>query len=115
MHQTMAVCRLLFFALLLVFTGCASRPTPPPPEAVNALPFGAVDLNISKSGSPFYLRDSLGASLRYKALHAKTIVIDDAYFVIGSVNMDPRSRQLNTELVSIIKRPNLRVFLPFLY
>jgi len=40
-------------------------------------------------------------------LHAKTIVIDDNFFVIGSVNMDPRSRQLNTELVSIIKSSEL--------
>ncbi len=40
-------------------------------------------------------------------LHAKTIVIDNDFFVIGSVNMDPRSRQLNTELVSIIKSPEL--------
>ncbi len=40
-------------------------------------------------------------------LHAKTIVIDDDFFVIGSVNMDPRSRQLNTELVSIIKSSEL--------
>lgn len=40
-------------------------------------------------------------------LHAKTIVIDDDFFVIGSVNMDPRSRELNTELVSIIKSPEL--------
>ncbi len=40
-------------------------------------------------------------------LHAKTIVIDDDFFVIGSVNMDPRSRQLNTELVSIIKNSEL--------
>ena len=40
-------------------------------------------------------------------LHAKTIVIDDKFFVIGSVNMDPRSRQLNTELVSIINSPEL--------
>ena len=40
-------------------------------------------------------------------LHAKTIVIDDDFFVIGSVNMDPRSRQLNTELVTIIKNTEL--------
>jgi len=40
-------------------------------------------------------------------LHAKTIVIDDSLFVIGSTNMDPRSRNLNTELVSIIKSNKL--------
>jgi len=40
-------------------------------------------------------------------LHAKTIVIDDTLFVIGSTNMDPRSRNLNTELVSIIRSKKL--------
>jgi len=40
-------------------------------------------------------------------LHAKTIVIDDKYFVIGSRNMDPRSRNLNTEIVSIIESEEL--------
>lgn len=40
-------------------------------------------------------------------LHAKTMVIDDKYFVIGSRNMDPRSRNLNTEIVSIIESKEL--------
>ena len=43
-------------------------------------------------------------------LHAKTIVIDDKYFVIGSRNMDPRSRNLNTELVSIIESKELNAY-----
>ncbi len=44
------------------------------------------------------------------ALHAKTIVIDDDLFSIGSINMDPRSRNLNTELVSIIKSRELNAY-----
>ena len=58
-------------------------------------------------------KDVLAQSYNYlhemprAALHAKTIVIDDDIFVIGSVNMDPRSRNLNTELVSIIRSKEL--------
>jgi len=44
------------------------------------------------------------------ALHAKTIVIDDDIFAIGSVNMDPRSRNLNTELVGLIKSKELNAY-----
>ena len=40
-------------------------------------------------------------------LHAKTMIIDGRYFVIGSSNLDPRSRNLNTELVAIIDSPEL--------
>ncbi len=40
-------------------------------------------------------------------LHAKTMIIDGRYFVIGSRNLDPRSRNLNTELVAIIDSPEL--------
>ncbi len=41
------------------------------------------------------------------SLHAKTIVIDDDIFIIGSANMDPRSRNLNTEIVSIVQNREL--------
>lgn len=44
------------------------------------------------------------------ALHAKTIVIDDDLFVIGSANMDPRSRNLNTEMVGIIQDRDLNAY-----
>jgi len=37
------------------------------------------------------------------SLHAKTMIIDDDTFIIGSANMDPRSNKLNTELVAVIK------------
>ena len=35
------------------------------------------------------------------SLHAKSMVIDDT-FIIGSVNLDPRSKKLNTEVVAVI-------------
>ena len=41
------------------------------------------------------------------ALHAKTMIIDGKYFVIGSRNLDPRSRNLNTEMVATIQSVEL--------
>ncbi|MEA1892130.1 MAG: phospholipase D family protein [Campylobacterota bacterium] len=35
-------------------------------------------------------------------IHGKIMIIDEKYFVIGSRNMDPRSRFLNTELIAMI-------------
>ncbi len=43
-------------------------------------------------------------------IHAKTMIIDDKYFVIGSRNLDPRSRFLNTEMVAIIENKELCKF-----
>ncbi|NOR54785.1 MAG: hypothetical protein GQ531_01110 [Sulfurovum sp.] len=40
-------------------------------------------------------------------LHAKTMIIDGRYFVIGSRNLDPRSRNLNTEMVAVIESVEL--------
>lgn len=39
----------------------------------------------------------------YLALHAKTLVIDDAITFIGSYNLDPRSENLNTEAGLIVQ------------
>ena len=36
------------------------------------------------------------------SLHAKTMLIDDDIFIIGSANLDPRSSKLNTEVVAVI-------------
>ena len=44
------------------------------------------------------------------SLHAKTTLIDDDIFAIGSVNMDPRSRKLNTELVGFIQSEALNTY-----
>lgn len=49
-------------------------------------------------------------SMPKPALHAKTIVIDDDLFAIGSANMDPRSRNLNTEMVAIIQDKALNAY-----
>ncbi len=39
----------------------------------------------------------------YLALHAKTLVIDDAITFIGSYNLDPRSENLNTEAGVVVQ------------
>ncbi|MGF6568442.1 putative cardiolipin synthase [Paraburkholderia sp. GAS333] len=41
------------------------------------------------------------------SLHAKTYVVDDKILVIGSMNLDPRSANLNTELALVIHSPPL--------
>ncbi|MEA1982352.1 MAG: phospholipase D family protein [Campylobacterota bacterium] len=40
-------------------------------------------------------------------IHGKIMIIDGKYFVIGSRNMDPRSRFLNTELIAVIQSKEL--------
>lgn len=52
------------------------------------------------------MNDEVQSTIDYKAvygLHAKTMVIDNAISVIGSYNLDPRSANLNTECVAIIR------------
>jgi putative cardiolipin synthase len=46
-------------------------------------------------------------SIPRSALHAKSMVIDDNIFIIGSANLDPRSIKLNTEVVAVIKSKDL--------
>jgi phosphatidylserine/phosphatidylglycerophosphate/cardiolipin synthase-like enzyme len=50
------------------------------------------------------LAKTLGESPIF-ALHAKTMVIDDRVAVIGTFNLDPRSANLNTECLTIIRSP----------
>ena len=53
---------LLLLLLLTMFSGCASR-LPALPEAYShKLPWGAIDLDINKSGT-FTLRDSIGSAI----------------------------------------------------
>jgi len=51
--------------------------------------------------------ESLTGSESRTALHAKVYVIDRSTLVIGSMNLDPRSAHLNTELALFIHSPPL--------
>ncbi|CAG9237382.1 Phospholipase D family protein [Paraburkholderia caribensis] len=52
-------------------------------------------------------RAGLFGSQSKASLHAKTYVIDRKTLVIGSMNLDPRSAHLNTELALVIHSPPL--------
>jgi cardiolipin synthase A/B len=58
-----------------------------------------------------YYEELLAAGVRIfeflpSMMHAKTLVVDDAWSVIGSANMDERSMELNEEnIVGIADRP----------
>ena len=57
----------LFFLLILIFSGCsASRPTPLPEAHADALPWGAINLDINAQNE-FSIRHSLGQVLTQKA------------------------------------------------
>lgn len=44
---------------------------------------------------------------RNSLLHTKLFVVDQRYVMIGSLNLDPRSRLLNTELLLVLDSPKL--------
>jgi putative cardiolipin synthase len=44
---------------------------------------------------------------RYLGLHAKLYAIDRARLFVGSVNIDPRSKRVNTEVAALIHSPEL--------
>jgi len=46
-------------------------------------------------------------SIPRSSLHAKSMIIDDETFIIGSSNLDPRSIKLNTEVVAVIHSKEL--------
>ncbi|WGS48956.1 phospholipase D family protein [Paraburkholderia sp. D15] len=52
-------------------------------------------------------RAGIAGSRSRASLHAKTYVIDHKILVIGSMNLDPRSANLNTELALVIHSPAL--------
>ncbi|WP_430390084.1 phospholipase D family protein [Dyella sp. 20L07] len=56
----------------------------------------------SRGGSHFF-----GSSSGSNSLHAKAIVVDDAHAFVGSMNLDPRSIDINTEDGVIVESPAL--------
>ncbi|MBX3591605.1 MAG: phospholipase D family protein [Burkholderiaceae bacterium] len=59
----------------------------------------------SRLGAPRSRLGSFGSSLA--SLHAKALVIDRRLLLIGSMNMDPRSARLNTEIALVMRSPAL--------
>ena len=57
---------LLLLLLFILLSGCATRPPALPEAYADRLPWGAIDLNIEKSGK-YTLRGSLGSALIKKA------------------------------------------------
>ena len=51
--------------------------------------------------------DTYPVAAKYMGLHAKSMVIDRRYSVIGSANFDPRSAFLNSEMIAIIDSEGL--------
>jgi cardiolipin synthase C len=76
------------------------------PWRVPLLRAGA-ELYEFKPDVPTHAPVSIIGSHSRSSLHAKTYVIDDETVVIGSLNLDPRSASLNTELALTIDSPVL--------
>jgi len=51
--------------------------------------------------------DTAPVEARFAGLHTKALVVDREYVYIGSLNLDPRSIQLNTEMGMIVTNPAL--------
>lgn len=54
-------------------------------------------------GAPRQVAGAFGSS--HASLHAKVLVIDGQSALVGSMNMDPRSQRLNTEVGVVVRSP----------
>jgi len=64
-------------------------------------------------GSPHSSVGQFGSS--HASLHAKALVIDRSVVLIGSMNMDPRSANLNSEIGLVVRAPSIADQLVRLY
>jgi putative cardiolipin synthase len=55
----------------------------------------------------FELADTAPTRARFMGLHVKAIAVDRRTAVVGSMNMDPRSGLINTEMAVIVDSPGL--------
>lgn len=51
--------------------------------------------------------DISGVKSGFTGLHSKTAVVDRRYVFIGSMNLDPRSARINTEMGAFVDSPEL--------
>jgi putative cardiolipin synthase len=67
-----------------------------------------VELHELRPDAAFIRRSAPWLSTRSEAeLHTKAAVFDRAQVMIGSFNLDPRSRRLNTEMAILVESPDL--------
>lgn len=64
--NTVRLLNIFYLIVFVIISGCATRPPALPEEYSHKLPWGAIDLNIKKTGK-FTIRDSLGSVLKNKA------------------------------------------------
>jgi len=65
------------------------------------------ELSPARAGAPKRAKGGMGAAASLGRLHTKAVVIDRTSVYIGSVNLDPRSADKNTELGVWIESPAL--------
>jgi cardiolipin synthase C len=51
--------------------------------------------------------DTAPVSAKFSGLHSKTAVVDRRYVFVGSMNLDPRSARINTEMGAFVDSPGL--------
>ncbi len=52
-------------------------------------------------------KKSIGSSGSHAGLHGKTLVFDKKYIFVGSMNLDPRSIHINTEMGVVVESPEM--------
>jgi phosphatidylserine/phosphatidylglycerophosphate/cardiolipin synthase-like enzyme len=106
--------RLLAALATAALAACASLPTERSTATSQALT-GTADtrLGVFATRAVADLRAPSGVHLLYQgpdgrsraALHAKTLVVDSWLFLVGSMNLDPRSAFTNTEIGIVVDAP----------
>ncbi len=72
-------------------------------RGVSLFEFKPDAFSIERSDNAVWYKKELPRS----SLHSKALLIDDKYVFIGSVNLSPRSRYMNTEIVIVIYGPQM--------
>lgn len=73
-------------------------------EALLALGVELHELRPHLDGQP---NAALAFGSSQASLHAKVVVVDGAVALVGSMNMDPRSQRLNTEMGVLVRSPQI--------
>jgi cardiolipin synthase len=87
---------------------------------VRILTAGVTDVWLARAAGRSHYEDLMQAGVRIfeyddRMLHAKAIVIDDDWSIVGSANMDIRSFLLNFEVNAILGDPHLTAYMADLF